>query len=117
DLDAMCQLAGRGIEHVDLTVKPAGDPQLFSVSAHVPHVGAAAPFDRPPSNDGPGLRVDHSHAPGTMRWTPEIVGPAVGDIKDLPVAAGINPVRTLAGGNEANPLEGNRIHQVDTVGL
>src|SRR4051812_19211837 len=51
DGDAVGELARFGVEHINLVVVAAGDPELFSVNADIAHVGTAAARDGPRRHD------------------------------------------------------------------
>src|SRR5207245_4507613 len=51
DRNAMRQLSTAGVEHVDLIVVAAGNPELFAVASHVAHVRTASARDRPVAED------------------------------------------------------------------
>src|SRR6266702_8944971 len=95
DLDAVREPPRLGIEHIHLVVVAAREPQLRTVGADVPHVGAATPGDRPGRHDTPVRGIEYGHgarpAPPACRRVP----PAVRDVQPAPVAAGIDAMRAL----------------------
>ena len=58
DGDLLDQLPGRRVDHVDLGVVAAAEPELLAVAADPAHVGAAA--ELPVADDAAGGEVDHA---------------------------------------------------------
>src|SRR5262245_64479330 len=85
DRDLLHELPGGGVDHVDLGVVPAAEPQLLAVAADAAHVRTAA--EVPGAVDLVGREVDDRHRTRA----------AVGHVELRAVAAGAPAVRSLAG--------------------
>ena len=81
DLD-LVDLAGRGVDAIDLVVEAAAQPEIFAVGADIAHVGAAAAGDRPGLHHLARGELDHRDAAlGDALRDHHLVGAAVGDIE------------------------------------
>src|SRR6185369_13400067 len=94
--------AGPCVDRVDDVVVASRKPQRLAVGADVAHVGAAAAWNRPVGFDLAGSEIEDRYAPLAMRSAMDLVGAAIGDVELLPVAAGIEAMRSLAGLDEAD---------------
>src|SRR5215471_18542566 len=89
---------------------------MISVGGAVPHVGASSSGNRPGSFDAPGIEVDDRYAAGPVCMTMDQIGAPVGDIKPPSVPAGIQAMRSHAGGNKADQFEALTVDLVHAVG-
>src|SRR5258708_32916200 len=106
-MDAGEQMAVAGVDGVHLRVVAAGKPEHAAVGRHAAHVGAPTTRERPLLRDLAQVDVDHGDGALAAVRSVEIPG----------VAAEVEAVRALAGGDEAKDAEGLAIDYEDTVGL
>src|SRR5438067_903614 len=81
DRDAVDDLAGSGVEHVDLLIVASADPELLSICRDVAHVWATATGDRPGRHHGSRLRVEDAYGPGAMSSGREGTPPSIRDVE------------------------------------
>src|SRR5947209_4078997 len=72
--------ATRRVDVVNNVVEPPGQPELFSVDAHIAHVGTAAAGDRPDVLDLASRKVENGDAAFAMRRPARRVRASVGDV-------------------------------------
>src|SRR6266700_4171542 len=109
-------LAGGGVEDVYDVVIASGEPELLAVGAHVAHVRAPAPGDRPVRLDPARGEIDDGDTALAARWAMHVVRAAVGDVELGPVPARIEAVRAFASLDEIDLLEGLAVDHEAPVG-
>src|SRR5947207_2277165 len=62
--NAVRECAGRGIEHVNLVVVTARNPQLLSIRCDITHIGTTATRNRPGRDDIVVVGIDYADRPG-----------------------------------------------------
>src|SRR5215510_2343588 len=94
------------IDGVDDIIEAAREPQMTAVGGDIAHVGTAAAGNGPDLFHFAGGEIDHRHAALAVRLAAHHVRAAIGDVKLFAVAAGVKTMRSYAGLDEVDLLEG-----------
>src|ERR1700744_85651 len=105
DLNARQQMSVARVERINLCVVTAREPEHLAIGGDASHVGTSAVRNFPLRDQFASGEIEDRYAALA----------AVGDVKDLRVAADIQPVRAFTSRYEADAFEGVRFNEVNAV--